>query len=877
MAIDLTALTHPTGVLGTSGIRPPPPRVAPPFGTPPAPAVIEVPPPEVPGEPGIGPPGGSPGGSCPPGTYFDPVLGGCVLLPGGLGLGGTFGGETGGTSVTGTTVTTPGSETAGEGPITVNVNNAVTVADQSASNAVQNVATAVRGAVISAATTANTIAQNTQQTVSNQLTALTDTLGNEIIDAQNNIGNVVNGITADIGSTLGGIGNTIGQSIFGAINPVTVGLAQIVGIIAQQIGGLGGAIASAVARVIPLIIEAVNGQISPVTAVIGVLSGQINQQIAALSQLGSDIGGGFGSLDSTLQRILTSYEGFTEAQTGYPEGGSLHHDLSNLAAAIAGIATNQQYTAQPKLADFLSAPCVTDYLEKLRQTPWKPPDEPMWLLEEPEYLLAKFFASIVSWAFTVFPAAQKAAEGGKQIMDEQCPQGLLSPGQLVEAVQRGFLQNDNALQEALRGNLSGDRFRTLQDLAVEQLPASQLVEALYRGLITQANYFSALQAQGFTGDQQEILKGIAGNLLSVGELIELVRRGTIDQGTQDTALKVLRYDDAQRKALQSLTFRPANMSEAIGGSAGSDALDGLLPGGAGSLSGIPEFIQAAAAAEGLSVDAANARWFDHWTVGSIGLWIDLYFRGQASLQQLQAVMRRSFIPDALHSSIVNGARPLIQFRTISRMVFLKLLTPEQGRAQLLKHGYSQEDADTLINYALVSGKAPAAQRAQTAHAVSIGIAKEEYIDGSITAAQFYDILIAHNFTPNGAETEIAVINAHEAMLARKAAAQLIVDEYGAGLINEQVALAQLAAQGLTVAELAKYAHKIRAFRVKNAKLPTEAELKKMLKANLITADIYKSTLLAEGYPQGFVDAFYALDSAVPVGTAPVSSSATPAP
>lgn len=862
-----------------------PPSTRPGAGTP---GFVEAPPP--PPQPGVGVvpvTGGTVSGVCGPGSYWDANIQSCVPVnPQPQCADGFIWSTTqqtcvpiGGPTQSGGSVTIPGSTESGggEGPITVNVNNAVTVADQSANTAIRSVAGAVQTAINTAANTANTIAENTATTIGNNLNALTSTLDSQIVDAQRGIADVVSGITQDVGQTLGGIGNVIGNDIFNAINPVSVGLGQIITVISNQIGGLAGAIGSAVGNVIPLIIGAISGAINPVSAVLGTISGEIQQSIGQLTQLGSDVSGGFGSLDATLGRILTNWEtyntGFVEAQTGYPDGGSLHHDLSAMADSLAGLVA-RVVDVSPKLADRLSTICAgVDLKAELEKPVWDK-SQPLWAMV-PDF--HKIAADLIIWIFSVFPTVQKITQETRQRLDKSCPQDLLTPATLVDAWVRGYLTEQQAKDEAAMGNLGASRMDLLRDLATRQLSAAELVEGLFRGVISATDYATALGQQGFTGGQQEFLRAIAVNLLNTNELANLVRRGTIGSDGQDAALKALHYDDAQRKALQSLTFRPPSMSEAIGGDAAAGALEGLQSGLAGVLQNVPEFVSVAAASEGLNVDATQYRWYEHWETGSINAWVDLYFRGQATFSQLQAVLRRAFIPDQLHTAIVAASRPLIQFRTISRMVFLKLLSPEQGKAQLLKHGYSDSDADTLIQYALVSGKAPAANVAKVQHGVSVGIAKQEYVDGSISAAQFYDVLVAHQFTPQGAETEIALIDAHEAMIRRKEQAQLIVDEYGAGLISETVALAQLAASGLTPAELAKYAHKIRAFHVKNAKLPTEAELKKMLKNGLISDDVYKQTLSRSGYPDIFVNAFFALDNPAHSVTGSAGTSSPPSP
>jgi hypothetical protein len=168
---------------------------------------------------------------------------------------------------------------------------------------------------------------------------------------------------------------------------------------------------------------------------------------------------------------------------------------------------------------------------------------------------------------------------------------------------------------------------------------------------------------------------------------------------------------------------------------------------------------------------------------------------------------------------------------------------------LMQHGYSAENAQLLITYAQRPGASSAAKKAQSLHAVSLGIAKREFTDGAITENDYYQILLQHGYTVEGANAEIAVEKAQQAMLVRKENAQLIIDEYGAGILTEQAALAQLAALGLTVYELARYTHKLRAFRVKAAKHPTEAELNDFRKNGIISDAEYTIQVHLLGYTE----------------------------
>jgi hypothetical protein len=777
------------------------------------------------------------------------------------------------TSVSGsTTYTTSTPQTSA---LTVNVDNATNVATTVTDGAVSDVTSAVQSAISQANLDSNQIALASAQTVAQALQSYAESVQNGVNSAFLGLGNVLNGVEQGLQTTLGSLGTTIGNQIFNALNPVSLDLSNVIIAITRQIGGLAGAIGQAVGAAIPAIIAAVTGAVSPSQAALQAISAEIGSSVAQLAQIGTDISGGFSGLDSTLTRLLTLWEGynspFVEAQTGYPDNGTLHEDLSSLAAQIAGI-VSRSLQVSPKLSDRLTTICNGVDLEAALNKPVWDTSQPLWGLI-PDY--NKFLADLIIWVFSVLPIVQKVTQETRQRLDAQCPQDLLPPSTLVEAWVRGYLTEAQAKDEASKGNLGASRMDLLKDLATEQLSPSALTEAYYRGIITQDEYYTALAQQGYTGDQQVALQALGVSLLSTTELWDLARRGTIDNSTLDTALKSLRYDDAQRKALESLTYRPATMNEAIAGSASQLTLQQMGLNAFADGNAIPEFVQAAGAAEGLSTDAVAQRYFDHWNTGSVGAWITLYFRGQISLETLNAAFARQYIPQPLVTTLVESSRPLVQYRTIANMLRIGQLTVQQAGNLLLQHGYSPESVQLLITYAQRPGAASAAKKAQATHAVSLEIAKREYIDGSITENDYYQILLAHGYTIEGANAEIAVENANQAMLLRKENAQLVVDEYGSGLINEQTALAQLAALNLTVYELAKYTHKLKVFRVKQGKIPSETDLNYFLSHQIISSDTYKSQLVAQGYSDQAAGWFLQYRQA-PAAASSTSGSATTA-
>lgn len=781
------------------------------------------------------------------------------------------------TTSTSTSTTEIGGAVLGEGPIFVNVNNATNIADNSAANAVGAVANAVQSAIGAAVSQADQVATATQSDIISALQGTTGAISGGVNAAFTSLVAAIQAIQSATGAGLDQIGNTIGADLVNTLNPVTGALEALVIQITRQLGGLAGGIAQAVAQVIPLIIAAVENPIGALKGVLGQIEADIGNNLASLVQIPGAIASAQTSLDATLGRIFTSYESFTERTTGWGEGETAHGDLSNIWKALAGVINLTVGSVNPKPSDHITSICGQDELTKVLNKPWFDPTGNTGLYADIIKALLKGLISALFYVASIIPAIRKTNEELQQRMDAACPIDPLPIAPLVDAVMRGILPLPEAIAEAGKSDISEQRFQIYRDLALHQMNPDQLVEALYRSIVSEPDFEAALAAQGWSQSQVNLLKALRINLLTTSEGLELLRRGLIDSPTLDKLLSSLAYDDAQRKALSSLAFRPSNINEATAGGAAGDAFTSLPIAVSPQVFNPPENVERAGAAEGLDHEATVNHWLSHWNTGSFNVWTNLFFRGQVTLQTLQAMATREFIPPELVPGFIEAQRPLVQFRTISTALRANIIKDEDARLLLRQHGYSEKSIDLLIAYAHRPGAASAVKNAPRLHEVSLSIAKEEYIDGSITADQYLAILTQHGFTTDGANTELQVVNAREAMLRRKEASQLVIDEFGAGLIDEQAALAQLALLGLTVDELARAAHKIRAFRAKNAKHPTESELHNFLKLNLITPQQYIAELRSIGYSQNWAETFLAWREAPAAGATGSAKTVPPQP
>jgi phage gp36-like protein len=230
----------------------------------------------------------------------------------------------------------------------------------------------------------------------------------------------------------------------------------------------------------------------------------------------------------------------------------------------------------------------------------------------------------------------------------------------------------------------------------------------------------------------------------------------------------------------------------------------------------------------------------------------------ASRAELLEALFRDHVPEALAENWIDSQRPLIPFRTIPAMITAGILSEADGLRLIQEHGFSLENAVLLLRYATRQSKTTKAATATAQKTVSEAQAKTAYEDGLIGRDQYLTLLEAHGWAPAAALLEVQLTDIAIETKDRKQVSTDIVNQYEAGMIDQQTALQLLAQSGLTPAEQAAAAKKLTSAKSAKAKIPSEAELRAFALHDIITPDDYQSTLVVLGYSEAWAAAFRAL-------------------
>lgn len=739
----------------------------------------------------------------------------------------------------------------------INIANVVNVTDESAANAVQSVADAVRNGIGAAADAANNVANRTVGQITDTVNAFSNSLFGWAGDVAKWIGQHLWDIVKGIGSTLKDVFDQIVNAVKDAIVPIAKFVTDTLVPILQSIEKIVANILTFYREHIEPILNAVNESIRAIQGAVEAIRADIKSGIEGFLKLPADLANSFSQLDNAMQRATEALSAKQEkvnsrilfGSENIPTGGLLKGLKDAIAGVVQGTAVTTTFTDVVAIGEHCDPVTIQAAANELGNK-----------IQNATGITKVILDAAIDFVLglaQIGGVLEKIGEVQLEHANEICPIKKLDPASTAEAVRRGFLTLESGEKEVAKQGLDADRFRVIRDLGKHLEDANTLTEYWFRRIISDSDLASGFRDLGFTDAQKTAALSAAVKLIDPEAAAQGVRRGLLDTETYDEVLRVQRFDDGQRELFKALLFRPPGVDEAQLGEYRRQ-FAGQFTGGGFDLDTIPSWYQDAGRAEGMNDDTIRQRWWMSWNTLDVNAWVNLYFRGLRTYNELEAKLDELHVPRPLHKDLIDSLRPVIPFRTIPAMVKAEILTRAEGLAALRAHGYSEFDATKLLDYATIGKKTTKADTAAALHAESLATAKTLYEDGSITVDQYREVLKNHGMDSATIDATIQVQSAAAALRNRKAAAQGIVDEFGAGLISRDDAMQQIAMLGFTVAEQAKYLKSLKAAKVANAKVPGEAELRQMMAHDIISPGDYVAALEAQGYSQPWAEAFLAL-------------------
>jgi hypothetical protein len=758
---------------------------------------------------------------------------------------------------------------------------------------VQPLADAVTNGIADAAKKASDIAQNAAQQISTSINGYSNALFGWIKDIgawlRDNIGTILNDVVKGVEK----IGTTIYNAVKGALDSISNVVTNTIVPVLEKIGTAVKNIADFYAQHIQPILATIAQIQSTVAAAIVAIEKDVQSGLSGILHLPTDLANAFSSIDQALIRAGRALQVKKADDADYyvitPDGTGFAEHIKNLGSAVAGLAPNMVKTTYSPGHETLSEPTLAAVLPELLHTvntlamdlakgiknlASSPGDVVETVGIVGLSIWAGWFEPVVLLYFLLEVLKQPLNTIGEvtdQRVKSQIPLKKLDPDTLAQAWKRNLLDADAMDAEMSVQGYDKNRSDLLRRLTRHVVPDETLVDYHYRGMVSDGDLAAGLSDLGYTDAQQRALLEGSMRLLDVATALQAWHRGIIDEDQVDQTIKVNRFDDAQAELIKGLSLRPPSYQEMYGAYL-QDRLLTLILGVTPVYDTLPNEVKAAGEANGMSKDAVLTAWTSELNTLASTQWLQLYWRGQASIGELNNALFRDRVPEPLWPNWIDSQRPLIPFRTIPSMVANHIMSESDALAYLQKHGYALDDAVKLVQYASRGAKVKAATTAVTQHGFSLATAKTAYNDGLMSDDQYVALLEAHGFTKDEAALDLQVTKLDQEIKSRKQLGADIVNEYQAGLIDQAAALQTLANSGFTLAEQAAVERKLRSSAGVKAKMPSEAELRNMAKNDVITLDDYETTLVTIGYPDVWAKRFRDLyfPPAAPAPAAPAA-------
>jgi len=722
---------------------------------------------------------------------------------------------------------TGGGQTSSGASVTVINNNLNTVNVQT-----QDIASAVQSGIRdSIAATAN-VASNITDSITGGITSLVNGLGTWETNAAGGIAGVLDGAINSLFNPTSALQQGIGDS-FNAINTLLNGInGTIVGGLSDDINKLSvtfNAFPATLTQGIETALKGIGGILGPIISAIPGIGDKIAHTIEVLTSKLP------GHADSTLH------------------SGQLSDILAQIAGTMESIAGVSSETMKVvyEPGDKLSGGCsYADAIKKLKSLSSMAAEIPQWAKDAIDSGIALVVQILQSMDF--FEQLDALA---KEEQNKACPITKLSPAQVIEAGRRGILASADGNHELALLGYHESRIKVMHDLAAHQEDPTEALDWWWRGIVTDDDLAKILTENGYSPTQIDAAKTASFRITTLEDAATAYNRETIDEDQLDTILTANHLDSSQILLFKALLLRPNTPQEALQGRETRRALGLFSLLGVTDFDNPPDWFTTAAKSAGLNDTATTVLWWGHYRLGDFASWIPAYFRGRRTYPELVSFAEAVGVPETIVGDLVAVARPLIPFRTIPTMLAAGILTVDEAKTRLSQHGFEQADIDLLIKYAQRSSKTSNTVAAASRHIISLGAAKTLYEDGAITEDQYRAILAEHGLEQAAIDLDVELAKIEEQTKSRRAAGQQVVDEFKAGQIDQPTALQALTQAGLTGPEQAKWAKQLRAARTAAAKLPGEAELRAMVKANVIQQSDYTATLVMIGYSQVWADRF----------------------
>lgn len=682
------------------------------------------------------------------------------------------------------------------------------------------------------------------------------------------VGDIFSGITHAIGSVFG-IGGSIVKGISGAltdtgiaslvttIGTLTSSIDTVVTNISDALGGIVGPIKDVVGSVSTLANDIQNKIVGPIITPITTTITEIDGLTKTISRLTDEGISGIlkipGAIADALTGVSAAWDRATRqladangqivSQTLVPGfKGFIEPGLTSISDASVKFSTPHPLEVDRLHPVSLSTANYHDYLTKLVGgyiARFKDPKTWQDQIGSVIYDLLYIGPYIIGTLEALVEEAKAEARASN-------PTSTLSPGDIQGLYQRNVLTADEATNELLHNGFDKTRSAALLELTQWLPQLDRAVDWWARGIIDQKQFAKIVSDSGGNDADALALQTAKRALISPGTLVDWLARGIIDQVSFDDQLRAQGYDKTLVEQYIKGSVATASVGSCIGASGNELAgLDNWFPNTYASKPP-PDVVTAGKAAR-LDDIAVQKLWTEHWNALPIQTAVTLFFRGEMNRHEVEIVVAQNNFPPEMTNMLIAAQSELIYPRSVPALVARGAMSKEDGITILKERGYSDHDAQLLVDDALAVAKGKTKATPTEATKLTVAELGSAFDDGLIDETAYRHFLGLHGVTGNDLEITVGMRKYAHAKAAKKATADTIKAEVALGVLTVDEAVQQLYKDGFSNDEVQRLESGFRQEKRKAAKVPDLSVLTQLFKNELIDQAKYLAGIQALGY------------------------------
>lgn len=424
----------------------------------------------------------------------------------------------------------------------------------------------------------------------------------------------------------------------------------------------------------------------------------------------------------------------------------------------------------------------------------------------PTHPILQWVSKAVLFLMSLVPVFMGMGQAHAQILLQEWsldnPYVLLSPADLIRSKHFELLSEIDTVTDLRKQGHTESDARILTKIAKTVAPEAEQVVWWLRGIATDTEFNLALQKHGWTEEEVDKLKQSAFFIPPVQDLISMAVREVF---TPEVSERFGQFED--------------------------------FP---------PQFVEQAAKV-GLSKEWALNYWGAHWALPSVQMGFEMLHRRVIVKEELDLLLRSADVmPFWRDKLIAISYQPLTRV-DIRRMHKMEVLTNDQVFDAYQDIGYIDTDAQLLLDFTIALNEPSKAQDADDLSSLTRANIINFYKDGIFSYNEADTLLQNLGLSEDAAQLYLDAAAMDLQRVERKDEIGIIIDRADSGVITFDEAQDALNRLGLETDEIQLALAELTKRQARRTKLPSRADLDKMLSAKLVTEKEYIDTMNKIGY------------------------------